>query len=408
MLSPAQRTVATAQERWRVLIAGRRFGKTHLAIRELCRFASECDRLCWYVAPSYRMARQIVWRPLRQRLEALRWIGRSHETEMSIDLVNGSRIQLKGSDNEDSLRGVGLDFAVLDEFADIASTAWYEVLRPTLSDRQGSALFIGTPKGMGNWSYDIYSHAARAADWSRFQYTTLDGGNVPAEEIESARQDLDERTFRQEYLATFESHSGKIYYNFDSEHNTVDTPEITATELHIGMDFNIDPMTAVVAVRAGEVLTVVDEIRIFGSNTDEMADEIQSRYPGRRIAIYPDPAGHQRKTSAGGATDITLLRNRGFRVVAARSHTQVRDRINAVNARLCTAAGLRRLFVSRTAKYCITALERQTYKPGTTQPDKDRGFDHTNDALGYMVDAIFPVRTDTAVTPPERWGHRIA
>ena len=410
-LSLPQRTITEDTTRFRVVVAGRRFGKTHLAIRELCWHARDPYKDVWYVAPSYKMARQIVWRKLKKKLQDLNWIAKTNETELTIILVNGSSIALKGADNYDSLRGVGLDFIVLDEFADISPDAWYETLRPTLSDKQGRALFIGTPKGIGNWSYELYQNSLDSQDWQSFSYTTVDGGNVTAEEIESAKRDLDERTFRQEYLATFETYSGRIYYSFDRAQNVV-AGELAAKDLdviYIGMDFNVDPMSAVIAIRKGDDLCVIDEIRMFSSNTQECVDEIKSRYPKSKVWVYPDPAARQRKTSAGGFTDLTILQNAGFIVKAPSSHTPVRDRINAVNSRLCDAKGIRHLFLLPKCKYTIEGLERHVYKEGTSQPDKDSGYDHMMDALGYMTDYLFPVRRDqdANAVKPQRWGHKI-
>lgn len=409
-LSQPQETIANDKHRFRVAICGRRFGKTHLSIRELCKFARIPDREVYYVAPTYRQARQIVWKKLKRKLLDLRWAKKINETELSIQLKNNSTISLKGADNADSLRGVGLDFVVLDEFSDIDPDAWYEVLRPALSDKQGAALFIGTPKGKSNWSYELFCLKEDNPDWTSFQYTTIDGGNVKPEEIESARRDLDERTFRQEYLATFETYAGRIYYAFERENNVKELVELDLSVLYIGIDFNIDPMSAVIAVRKGNELYVIDEIRMFSSNTSELVSEIQSRYGKSKIWCYPDPAARQRKTSAAGATDLTILQNAGFVVKAPNSHTPVRDRINAVNSRLRDSTGVRHLFISPKCKYTIEGLERHTYKEGTTQPDKDSGYDHMMDALGYMVDYLFPVRRDVdpSTLIPQRWGVRTA
>jgi len=409
-LSQAQDSVAKSTARFRVVVAGRRFGKTHLSIRELCYHAKDPGKDVWYVAPTYKMARQIVWRKLKNKLQDLNWVAKTNETELTITLVNGSVIALKGADNYDSLRGVGLDFIVLDEFADIDPEAWYETLRPTLSDKAGKALFIGTPKGIGNWAYEIYQNTQDdAANWQSFSYTTLDGGQVPQEEIDQARKDLDERTFRQEYMATFETFSGRIYYSFDRNFNVVKYEGNTPDVVYVGMDFNIDPMSAVIATRIGDTLHIIDEVRIFSSNTQEVIDELKQRFPRTKFWVYPDPAGNQRKTSAGGVTDVTLLSNAGFVVKAPRHHTPVRDRINAVNSRLCSSSGIRHLIIDPKCKYTIEGLERQTYKEGSSQPDKDSGYDHMNDALGYMVDYLFPVRKDIdpSLLIPQRWGHRV-
>ena len=410
-LSQAQRTIAEDLTRFRCVVAGRRFGKTHLAIRELAYHAKEPGKEVWYVAPTYKMAKQIVWRKLKNRLQDLNWVQKHNETELSLLLKNGSTISLKGADNYDSLRGVGLDFIVLDEFADIDPDAWYETLRPTLSDKQGKALFIGTPKGIGNWAYEIYQMQQEdATNWRSYTFTTIDGGNVPEEEIEQAKRDLDVRTFRQEYLATFETFAGRIYYAFDRTQNVRKYEHTPPDTLYVGMDFNVSPNCACIAVRLGDTLHVIDEVRLFSSNTNEMVDELKQRYSKAKIWVYPDPAGHQRKTSAGGVTDITILANAGFVVKAPRQHTPVRDRINAVNSRLCDAMGIRRLFVDPKCKYTIEGLERQTYKENSSQPDKDGGYDHMNDALGYMVDYLFPVRRDVDpdLLRPQRWGHALA
>jgi hypothetical protein len=412
MLSVPQKTIAKSEKRFICVIAGRRFGKTFLAIRQLCYHARMPDQEVWYVAPTYKQAKMIVWRKLKQRLQDLRWINKINESELSISLKNGSTISLKGADNEDSLRGVGLDYLIMDEFADINAEAFFEVLRPTLADRQGKAMFIGTPKGIANWSYELYQMEQEyPEDWQSFQYTTIDGGNVKPEEIEAAKRDLDERTFRQEFLATFETYAGRIYYAFDRKHNVVDgaLEPRDLDVIYIGMDFNIDPMSAVIAIRKGDTLCVIDEIRMFSSNTQEAVEEIRGRYPKSKIFVYPDPAAHQRKTSAGGATDITILANAGWVVKAPRSHTPVRDRINAVNSRLSDSTGKKHLYIRPTCKYTIEGLERQTYKEGTTTPDKESGYDHMMDALGYMVDYLFPVRRDVDLTQttPRRWGHNI-
>ena len=408
-LSGPQKSIVDAPQRFKVVIAGRRFGKTHLAINRLCWEARMPDREVWYVAPTYRQAKLITWKKLRRRLVDLKWAKKINETELSILLKNGSTIALKGADNYDSLRGIGLDFLCLDEFADIDPEAWFEVLRPALADKEGGALFIGTPKGM-NWAKDLYDlHEDYPEDWASFQFTTIAGGNVSEKEVEAARQQMDERTFRQEFLATWETFSGRIFYAFDRQHNIAAWPlDSLPHELHIGMDFNIDPCSAVVFAKTGNLLHAVDEIRIFSSNTDEMCDEINNRYRGHRILVYPDPAGAQRKTSAGGRTDHTILRNAGFIVKAPHSHNPVRDGINAVNSKLCNSKGERTLFIDPKCKYYIESLEKHCYKEGTSIPDKDSGFDHMSDAGRYCVDYLFPVKQNYEVKQPERWTHRLA
>lgn len=407
-LSPGQIEVSQDQHRFRVVIAGRRWGKTYLSIRELAKAARQPNRRCYYVAPTYRMAKQIVWDQLKYRLQDLNWIARINESDLTIQLVNGSKISLRGADNPDSLRGVGLDFVCLDEFAWIDQRAWTEVLRPTLSDRNGQALFISTPMGTSNWAYDLWqNHHRDPENWSSYQFTTLSGGRVSAEEIAQAELDLDERQFRQEYLATFETYAGRIFYSFDQS-NIVRATEPNLSQIYIGADFNVNPICAAIGVRYGEVMHIIDEIYMHSSNTNELVDEIKHRYPKSRVIVYPDPAGSARKTSAGGATDHNILSNAGFTVKAPNRHDPVRDGINAVNARLHAASGDRYLYIDPKCKHTIEALERFCYKEGTQVPDKDSGYDHMADAVRYMITYIWPVKRDIIVQAPQRWGHKIA
>ena len=399
-LTKPQSEIFCSNSRFRVCVAGRRFGKTFLSTGELLKAAiGGKNRNCWYLAPTYQAAKEIAWSMLIDTIPK-EYIVKTNETALTLKLINGSIISLKGAEKAQNLRGRSLDFCVLDEFSDMRPEAWYEVIRPSLSDRQGSALFIGTPKGRNHF-YDLWASGLnKENDWQSFQYTTLEGGNVPESEVEAARIDLDERTFNQEYCAEFVTYSGLIYYAFSRELSVADCSD--EGTLHIGMDFNLDPMSAVISVRRGEMLYAVDEIVMYGSNTDEMVTEIKDRYPNRHIIVYPDPASRQRKTSAGGRTDLSILQNAGFAVKAKKSHALVRDRINAVNSRLLSSNGERKLFVSPKCKQTIKSLERQTYKEGTSIPNKD-GFDHMNDALGYLVEYLFPVRTEYNTPQPTRW-----
>jgi len=402
-LTKPQDAIFFSDSRFRAVVAGRRFGKTFLSTHELLRDAlSGKNRNCWYVAPTYKAAKEIAWEMLNDALPD-GYVSKRNETALSLTLKNGSTISLKGAEKPDNLRGRALDFVVMDEFADMRPEAWYEVIRPSLSDRLGSALFIGTPKGRNHF-YDIWTRGADGEEgWQAFQYTTIEGGNVDKAEVEAARNDLDERTFDQEYQAKFVNYSGIIYYAFSREESV--QPVLDAgDDLHIGMDFNLDPMSAAVCVREGNEIKVMDEIVIYGSNTDEMVDEIKQRYGDRRITIYPDPASKQRKTSAGGRTDLSILQNAGFAVKVRNSHPAIRDRINSVNSRLRSTTGVRALFVDSKCKQTIASLERQTYKEGTSQPNKDDGYDHMNDALGYLVEYLYPIRKHREVEQPVRWS----
>ena len=403
-LTKPQKNVIKDDSRFRVLITGRRFGKTFVAINEIAKFASIPNKKVWYVAPSYRQAKAICWGVLKEKMIYHKWVKSINHSDLTLTLKNNSQITLRGSDNESSLRGVGLHFLILDEFQDINKTAWYEVLRPTLSDTEGHALFCGTPRGFGNWSYDLYKMGENNKDWKSFQYTTLEGEQVSEDEIEQAKQDLDLRTFQQEYEATFVNYSGMIYYNFSRDKNIIEKYNKNTGVLHIGLDFNVDPMSAVVCIIENDRIFVVDEIQIYSSNTNEMCDEIKTRYKNKQIVVYPDPSARQRKTSAGGLTDLAILKNNGFDVRCRSTAPLVRDRINAVNSKLKNVNGKNSLFIVKFCKNAIKSIERQIYKEGTHIPDKDSGYDHMNDALGYLVEYNFPLRRNFAPSQPKRWS----
>lgn len=405
-LSKAQKEVFSSEARFRVLITGRRFGKTFLALNELAKFSRYPRKKVWYIAPTFRMCKDIMLDPLVEKMTKHKWISKVNYSDLSITLKNKSLIQLRSSDNFNSLRGVGLDFICMDEFSDVDERAWYEVLRPTLSDksREGSALFLGTPRGFGNWSYNLFTKNETDKNWESFQYTTLDGGQVSQNEIDQAKNDLDDRTFKQEYMASFEKYSGQIYYNFDRQENVIDEYETTTNSIHIGIDFNIDPVSAVISEVKQDNLYVYDEIVIYSSNTDELVEEINSRYSGKHIFVYPDPASKQRKTSAGGRTDLSILKNAGYNVRVRNAHPLIRDRINAVNTKLKNAKGLRTLFIANNCKNVIKSIERQIYKEGTSLPDKENNYDHMNDALGYLVEFLYPIKRDFKPAPPKRFS----
>jgi len=388
------------------LISGRRFGKTFLTIIEMMKQASLPNQVIWYVAPTFKMAKEICWSDLKQTLAKYNWIEDINETTLTIRIrKTNSIISLKGAENFDSLRGTGLNFLVLDEFADIDKRTWFEVLRASCSDKEAKVLFTGTPRGFGNWSYELYLKGKQDPEWESFQYTTLQGGMVSKEELEQAKQDVDIRTFRQEFEGTFENYAGAVYYNFHPVDSVIDKNIDWKKPLHIGMDFNVDPMSCAVAQIDKDKIYFVDEIIIYSSNTDEMCQEIKDRYGTKiPIFIYPDPACRQRKTSAGGRTDLSILQNAGFTVKAKIKHTAIRDRVNNVNSRLKDSNGHRNIFISKSCKTIIKGLQRQVYKENTNIPDKEEGFDHMNDAVGYLIDYVKPLTLKSPISDPQRWN----
>ena len=375
-LSPPQQQVSSDPHRFRVISAGRRWGKSFLSINEIAKYARHPDQHVLYVAPTYRQARTVIWDELKSRLYDRQWIQRVNESDLTITLVNGSKISIRSADNYDALRGAKYNFLVMDEVADIKADCWYQVLRPTLSDTQGDALFIGTPKGRGSWFFDLYQQYKDNSDWNSYQFTTLDGGNVTPEELESAKRDLDERTFTQEYEAKFVDYSGMVFYSFDFDRHVKPLPGIDAIDsrvpIRIGIDFNLDPMSAVIAIKHHDELRIIDEIVIYGSNTDEIVTEIRQRYPNRKVIVYPDATGKRSNTNSQGMSDHIILNNAGFKLVTDRANPNVNDSIIRVNSALKND----KIWIDPGCRKLIESMSRYAYKEGTRQPDKTGGWDH--------------------------------
>lgn len=395
-LTKPQLAVAVSNARFRINVAGRRSGKTYTSKVLLFASANNNKRTRnWYVAPTYRMAKQIMWQEMKDLvMNSGRAGGLPNETDLSITLKNGSIISLRGADNPDSLRGVGIDFLVLDEVQDINKETWEAVLAPALADRNGKALLQGTPKGY-NWFYDLWNDAHDDKDWSTHKSTTLAAGIVPQEEINRYKRTMDERLFRQEFEASFETLAGRVYQQFNRDVNVTSELNDNGGDLLIGMDFNVNPMCACVAIRAGNQLHVIDEVVLADANTEIMAQAINNRFNNRQITIYPDPSGRARRTSAPvGQTDFTILENYGYTVVAPRQAPLVIDRINEVNALIQTANGEINLYIHPRCSQTIKSLEGLTFKDGTNMPDKSTGLDHMADALGYLIHSEFPLNAD--------------
>jgi hypothetical protein len=407
-LSLVQQEVSEDSNRFKVVVAGRRFGKTFLCMHEMAKYARMPNKKIFYVAPTYKMCKQIIWDDLKEKFIRCRWAKKINESDLTITLINGSRIYLRSGDNIQALRGLAMDYLVIDEAGFVDKKLWTEVCRPALSDKQGGAMFITTPQGKNSWIYELWAGAHAQDNWKSFQYTTLQGGNVLPEEIEAARNELDEKSFRQEYEASFEQYSGSIYYNWDASiHIRKQDKEFKKNEiLHVAMDFNVSPLVAAIARINGNEISVIDEISMEGSNTFEMAEELINRYPDNRIWVYPDASGQARKTSSN-TSDHHILRNSGFTLKVKSINPPVKDRIAAVNASLKATDGSVKLSVDPKCRNLIKCISAQTYKEGTQVPDKSSNLDHMNDAVGYLVHWINPIRRPEPDRSkgPQLFGH---
>ena len=399
ILHAGQAQILGFPARFKVSVCGRRWGKTQTAKAAILRAARIPRRLIWYVAPTYRMAKDIFWPEISEALPRA-WIRKINETLLEITLINGTKIQLKGADKPDTLRGVGLHYLVIDEAQDVKEETWLKVLRPTLASTGGHALIIGTPKSF-NWLYDVYmmgqDPALRArGEWASWQFPTITSPFIPAFEVEQARADMDEKSFKQEFEASFETMSGRVYYAFNRGLHVKACSFDKKLPLWIGMDFNVDPMSAIIMQpqKDARIIHVIDEIVLPSSSSAETAEEIERRYWRQfsKITVYPDPAGAYR-SSARGESDLEVLREKGLkRFKYRKKHPKVTDRVNSVNRMLKAANGDVRLFIDPRCKRLIDSFEQTVYKLGSRDVDKGPGFEHPTDAIGYSLEFEFPVR----------------
>mgnify|MGYP004000432355 FL=1 len=372
-LNPLRREILLDPHRFKVVVAGRRFGKTYLALMWLCLGNIEANERRWFIAPTYRQGKMIAFPVLRQ---IFRGRAKINESELKVTLPNGAEICIKGADNEDSLRGAGLNRVVLDEYAMFKSHVWQETVLPMLATTQGDAMFIGTPDGY-NSLYDLYLKGQSDPEWMSWQYTTIEGGFVADDEIDRLKSNMDGRLYRQEMEASFETTGNRAAYNFDRDVNVRKAEGLTS-ERFIGMDMNVDYMSAVIAcVYSDGTIHYYDEIRQSNSNTEAMSREMRKRWGLH--PIFPDPAGKARSTTSN-RSDHQILKDNGFQVIARVAHPTQKDRLSALNRMLLDAKDRVKMTIDPSCIYLIKDLEQ-------VQRDKKGGIDKSNPELSHMLDA---------------------
>jgi len=385
-VNQTRRDILNDPSRFKVLVCGRRWGKTILSLMYLLKDPFQEGERRWFITPTYRQGKMIVFPILRQMFAG--FVGaKLNESEMSVIFENGAELAVKGADNEHNLRGVELTKCVMDEMAYIKPHVWEEIIYPMLATTQGSVLFIGTPSGY-DVMYDLYSKGQTEPDWKSWQFKTIDGGFVPAEEIARAKRTMDATLFRQEFEASFESTGNRAAWNFDREIHVKKAKEIP-NSLWWGCDFNVSAMTAVLACQYTDgTIHYFNEVVIKNSNTEEMARKMKAIAPN--IEVYPDPAGSARSTTSN-RSDFAILQDFGFLIRAKKSHPSHIDRLNALNRKLLDAEGNVTMTVDPKCIYLIKDLEQ-------VQRDKKGGIDkskleltHALDACSYAIAYKFPV-----------------
>lgn len=388
-LHASQFQVFSDPSRFVILAAGRRFGKTVLALIDLLAvaFAKEKSR-CWYIAPTYKQAETIAWKMLQDMIpkEA---ILKKNEVKLEITLVNGSEIALKGSENEDNLVGSGLHFVVLDEFSLIKAHVWQKIVRPMLTDTLGRALFIGTPRGKNHFWELWLKGQKKENNYSSYSFGTKDNPYIQPEEIEEARHQLNERYFRQEYEASFEDYTGLIWpeFTFDS------VIEPIAIEPWWETFGSIDPAisgtTAALfcAVNEDGMLYVTGEFYDQNKRVSEVSEVIKNKCS----RWYIDPASKERNTTKDGHLYSLYDEYSDYGINPLPAINDVDAGINRVAEYFKKG----KIKIFKTCTNLIYELERYHWAEeketvaGVMKPKPYKSNDHACDALRYAIMSRF-------------------
>ena len=245
-LDETRKNILNDPSRFKVLVCGRRWGKTILSLMYLLKDPFQANERRWFITPTYKMGKNIVFPTLRQMFSQFNG-AKLNETEMSVRFENGAEFAVKGADNEHALRGVELTKCVMDEMAYIKPHVWEEIVYPMLATTEGSVLFIGTPSGY-DIMYDLYSRGQSEPNWRSWQFKTIDGGFVSADEIANAKKTMDASVFRQEFEASFETTGNRAAWNFDRNVHVKKAKELSSYKWW-GCDFNVDWMSAVLCTQ---------------------------------------------------------------------------------------------------------------------------------------------------------------
>jgi len=387
------------KKRFKVVVAGRRSGKTEISKRKLVLSlkydAKVGNRYARYfaAAPTRDQAKRIFWDDFKALIPKC-WIKKVSESDLYIKTIFGSELWVIGMDRPERVEGTSWDGGVLDEYANMKPHAWSEHIRPALSDRKGWCWFIGVPEGFNHFK-DLADYAKSGSDDDWGYYTWKSSEVLPKEEIESARRDLDARTFRQEYEASFEGASGRVYYSYDASiHEDSSITLNRHLPIYLCCDFNVDPCVWEVVQFDGYTVFVVDEIFLRNTNTVEMTKKFLSTYGGhdKGIIVYGDSAGSHRSTT--GKSDYALMAELGLSTQRiARRNPFVKDRVNALNSMLMTTNEEVRLYHSQRCVNLRKDFEEVQWSEGLKEIDKGRSDrTHASDALGYFINARFPLR----------------
>jgi PBSX family phage terminase large subunit len=384
ILHPAQNKIASSRARFRVVNAGRRFGKTVLSSEEIKGFALfKSKARIVYIAPTYQQARDIMWDMLKKELLPI--TKKVNESRLEIEVMDktgeSSYIFLRGWESVETLRGQSFDFMVLDEIASMRNfwTGWNEVLSPTLIDRKGSALFISTPKGFNHF-FDLYNMQEKDKSYESFHFTTFDNPNIPVEEIEREKLSKPENTFAQEYLADFRKQEGLVYKEFSRDRHlyssTSDRQPRNIVNKIAGVDFGFTNPAAVISVlKDFDGSYWVEEEWYKRGKTDTQIAEYVAAHNFNEV--YPDPES---------PSAILQMQNLGVNCKeVVKNRDSIKNGINKIRALFIQ----NKLHIHSSCQNLISELETYAYPESREGHNEDENpikeNDHALDALRYAL-----------------------
>ena len=310
--------------------------------------------------------------------------------EYTLHLPGGdTKILCRSFENWSRIIGLNLAFVLADEIdtvnPSVCSRAFPKILGRLRSGNVRQFAAASTPEGF-RWMWQTFGtdDAKQRDDRKLIRMRSADNPHLPQDFIERLQANYDPSLLQAYLEGQFcNLTTGQVYDRFDrAKHITTEQLDFSSEPLRVGVDFNIGNMSAVIGVRLGNQLLLIDEVS-GAHDTDALGQEIRRRFPDNRIYIYPDASGGARSTNAS-QTDIQILETYGFINQSPRSNPPVRDRVAAVQAVLENGKGEVRLQVASSCKRTIECLELQSYTE-RGEPDKDAGYDHMNDALGYLI-----------------------
>jgi len=392
--------------RFPVVPAGRRSGKTERAKRFVAKMAMKNPGEMYFIAaPTRDQTKKIYWSDMKKLCLTSLCSKPPSETELIIFLDNGTQVQLIGLDRPERIEGVFWSGGVIDEIADVKQEAWEANIRPALDtfnptrpDYKAWCWLIGVPDGLNHY-YEMaqYAETANDPDWKLFHWKSSE--ILPAETIAAAKRQMSPKQYKQEYEASFETASGRIYEDYSKDNYTSEIilPHEQLLWYH---DFNFTPLSSGIGVRRKDSLYLLDEIILTSAVSRQSALEFVDKYrthQNREVIIYGDPAGKAGEKH-GHASDYTemekVLRDNGwtFKRRVKPAAPAIKDRQNAVRAKIKNAAGEVSLFVNaKQAPYTHKGLATTQLKEGSSFLEAESDYQHITTAIGYMTDVEFPV-----------------